>query len=550
MCFQWVTSLEISDTAPLDEGGIGCTPGQYAHLGKCFPKLRTFTCYEGRRFDGASLPFAGVWPDLQEVIYKNVNHSEAEMEGSSLLGKAGRGPLIVTDLHKPPVPGRVGLPLKEVHFVHWMDDSSLMALANANLLSLETINLQLRNTCSLPLLLQLLSPQNCPLLRTLNLVVYTWTDDSDSEGPVEDKPALFTNPNLGTLFAQLPPLTSLRIGLEGPCTFSTLPLSSSLIESLRRLELDFGHDAGWPADIDLDPVLRCTALEELGLFGFAGMYHGQVTSTFGDCRSLHSLYVDLWEEGDEIYHEEGVVILESIAKAAPPTLTHLNLADSRVDPAPSGRRVFEVATAFWPFDQLLRKLDCKFFASTGLKYRFTGWDRLQHLSLESVEGLSSNSSQLVISCPSLRSFKIESDTYVNLSFEGNHEHLATLDICMENRFQDLSERAGVRCFVHLISESLGRLGALTDLTINAGFCSNFYVDPSVTKALAGIASLKVLTIKTPWDVFEDLLQASIFDEFLLSPSLRELHVSASLAELLLEFLKKFYNHETRGLSSV
>ncbi|GAQ83663.1 hypothetical protein KFL_001570020 [Klebsormidium nitens] len=385
-CFQWVTSLDISDIVPRDRGASRCTFEQFSHLGRCFPTVRMVTCYDGRNFAGTGpLPFGGVWPDLQEVLFKDVSCPVDEDQASSLLERAGRGPLIVTDLHKPPNPGRVGLLLKEVHFVQFVGDSLLKALANASLSSLETINLQLENSCSLYLLLQVLSVESCPWLRTLNLEVLTWGDDSDSESTDEDKPELFTDANLGMLFAQLPLLT---------------------------------------------------ALEQLSLFGLSDVsldwFCRQLTSILGDCRNLRSLYVDLWCEEGEISHQEAKVVLESIAKAAPPTLTHLNLTNSRVIPVPSGRRIFELGTAFWPFNQLLTRLDCSFFASAERKYRFTGWDRLEHLTLgrESVVGLLSYGTQLVIVCPSLKIFGFETDFYVNLTFEGKHDHLATLNICM------------------------------------------------------------------------------------------------------------------------
>lgn len=119
-CFQSVLSLDISSIVPhdFDEEGAGCTPEQLSHLGRCFPKVRTLTCSGGRGFaNTGALPFTGIWPDLQEVFFKKVSHSVGEGQAASLLRQAGMGPLVVTDLHKPALPGRVGLPLKEVHFV-------------------------------------------------------------------------------------------------------------------------------------------------------------------------------------------------------------------------------------------------------------------------------------------------------------------------------------------------------------------------------------------------------------------------------------------------
>lgn len=440
-----------------------------------------------------------------------------------------------------------------------MNDSSLKALGKANLLSLETITLQVWDSCSLPILLQALSLDNCPSLRSLNLVACTWRDDSENEGLDEsgdDKPDLFTDANLGILFAQLAPLTSLRMKVEGPCTFSTLPLNSILAGSLRKLELDFGDSMERPFNFDFDTVRHCSALEQLRLFGMfdfsLDLSYRHLSSILGDCQSLHTLHIDLRSGNEGAWtYEQGPLVLESIAKAAPATLMHLSLADFWVVRLLSGSQPFDLATIFSPLNQLLRELDCRFEVPDGPKYHFCGWDKLLHLSFNcgSAERMSLNSSQLVIACPSLKSFTLKSDYYVDLTFQGKHENLATLDICMDDlgaKNGELSERASIQFFVHLISDSLHELGALTNLAINVGFGSNFYGNRSLAKALAGLTSLNVLTINTIW--YEDEpLDLSFFDEFLLCPSLKELHVSEEIGCQLLDFYKRFYGHVESNL---
>lgn len=557
-CFPSITSLDISDIVPRDAAGTGCTTEQLLHLGKCFPRVRSVTCSDRRAFvDTGALPFTGVWPELQEVIFKNVSDSDAEEDqAASLLGKleAGRGRLIVTDLNKPAVSERVGLPfkLKEVHFERRLNYSSTMLLTNLNLSSLESISLELWDVCALrAVLLQVLSLENCPLLRSLHLVFHTWgcnSDIVDLDETDEDRPELLTNANLGRLLAQLPPLTFLSIEVVGPCRFSTLRLSSTLVESLRRLDLNLGHGYQRPLRFDLDPIRRCTALEQLGLFGLTDVslhsFHRQLTSILGGFRSLHSLYMDFWADEAASSYQEAMVVLESIAKAAPPTLTYLSLGESSLIINSSGREFFELATPFRPFNQLLRKLDCSFSAQCdGPQFEFTGWDRLEHLSLarKTIGMLTSKGSPVVILCPSLKSFKIVTDAYVDLTFEGKHEHLATVDINMDLGGEELREGAGVQNLVHLIRDILGTLRALTDLTISADFCSSFYVDRSVTKALASLTSLKVLKIETQW-FHDDPLDPSTFDEFLSCPSLRELHVNGDVGWKLLDFYERFYHH--------
>lgn len=541
--FGAVTDLDLSSIFPPRFSRCDLSDRQLAHLGRCFPNVRSLTlladgCQEW--LSKGRLPFEGTWPSLDVVTVVQPGADRSKRFKALVNNRIGGSPLVLANLREARQPG-VGLPFSKVRLV-FPKDKDLEALAKTNVAHLASLEFELLGADPFSLDHSVLNSTNFPELTELN-ALGTWFDTGD------ERIFKFTEEKVRNLLEGFPHLTSFALRAITGFRLTTLPLSEAQKCRLRSLRLDLLEEFRSPGvNFDLAPLLECTSLEQLELVGDKVLtfnkHAGLIVAIVKNCQNLKCLKLGLWERYECPSSHELINFFQQIEAASPRSLAQIEI-QSKIE----GRSFSSSLLApFTPFCNKITSLTCRICPPRAASFVIGGLPLLRELDL----GFDAPylDAELLIDCHRLQTFTLTASRIVGLTFIGARPGVSSLNLCFEDR--SVLEKSEASRQLASFIRTLTCLDSLTSLSLDCRASFSIpWAEPEPMRAFAELPVLKRLKLGTSYGIDSEAsagYAAQHFHWLLGSTSLKELRVSHQhyMKGPLAEFYSKLYGHEDAG----